>query len=82
MFEISRGPDYAVKNQNFSFASYFSDHMVLQASPKRAVVWGYASPGTEGQTVTITVLARAKISYEAVVAENLIWSTKIGINCL
>ncbi|KAK7478874.1 hypothetical protein BaRGS_00029855 [Batillaria attramentaria] len=31
-------------------ASYYSDHMVLQRGPQRAVIWGTAS--TEGDTVT------------------------------
>ncbi|KAK7478873.1 hypothetical protein BaRGS_00029854 [Batillaria attramentaria] len=32
-------------------ASYYSDHMVLQRGPQRAVIWGTAS--TEGDTVTV-----------------------------
>ncbi|XP_069138669.1 sialate O-acetylesterase-like [Argopecten irradians] len=28
-------------NQNFQFATYYGDHMVLQRAPKQAVVWGY-----------------------------------------
>lgn len=27
------------------FASYYSDHMVLQKEPAGAVVWGYGEPG-------------------------------------
>ena len=29
------------------FASYYKDHMVLQKSPERAVVWGYGSEGAQ-----------------------------------
>ncbi|KAF3847949.1 hypothetical protein F7725_020977 [Dissostichus mawsoni] len=29
------------------FASYYQDHMVLQKSPERAVVWGYVSEGAQ-----------------------------------
>ena len=29
-----------------TFAKSFSDHMVLQAAPKRAQVWGWSSPST------------------------------------
>ncbi|KAF3847947.1 hypothetical protein F7725_020975 [Dissostichus mawsoni] len=29
------------------FASYYKDHMVLQKSPERAVVWGYGSEGSQ-----------------------------------
>lgn len=32
------------------FASYYGDHMVLQKSPERAVLWGY---GPEGAQVTL-----------------------------
>lgn len=32
------------------FASYYGDHMVLQKSPERAVLWGY---GPEGALVTL-----------------------------
>lgn len=33
-----------------NFASYYGDHMVLQKSPQRAVLWGY---GPEGEQVTV-----------------------------
>ncbi|KAM9733292.1 sialate O-acetylesterase isoform 1-T1 [Menidia menidia] len=33
------------------FASYYGDHMVLQKSPQRAVLWGYS--GSEGAKVTV-----------------------------
>lgn len=32
------------------FASYYGDHMVLQKSPERAVLWGY---GPQGARVTV-----------------------------
>ncbi|XP_029027864.1 sialate O-acetylesterase [Betta splendens] len=35
------------------FASYYGDHMVLQRSPDRAVLWGY---GPEGAQVTVSLL--------------------------
>ncbi|KAL6478646.1 hypothetical protein MHYP_G00120790 [Metynnis hypsauchen] len=35
------------RGDGFSFASYYGDHMVLQRAPERAVVWGYATNGTE-----------------------------------
>ncbi|XP_073440971.1 sialate O-acetylesterase isoform X1 [Dendrobates tinctorius] len=37
----------------FRFASYYGDHMVLQQTPARAVVWGY---GEVGAVVTVTLL--------------------------
>lgn len=39
--------------QTLRFANYYGDHMVLQMSPKRAQVWGYAS--TVGDTVLISI---------------------------
>ncbi|KAF0030797.1 hypothetical protein F2P81_017528 [Scophthalmus maximus] len=38
--------------ESLSFASYFSDHMVLQKSPESAVLWGY---GREGRLVTVSL---------------------------
>ncbi|XP_032368216.1 sialate O-acetylesterase [Etheostoma spectabile] len=37
-------------DSNLRFASYYGDHMVLQKSPERAVLWGY---GPEGALVTL-----------------------------
>ncbi|XP_030621679.1 sialate O-acetylesterase [Chanos chanos] len=31
----------------FRFASYYGDHMVLQKAPERAVLWGYGTTGAE-----------------------------------
>lgn len=33
----------------FRFASYYGEHMVLQKAPEKAVVWGYGTPGAEVQ---------------------------------
>ncbi|XP_072248958.1 sialate O-acetylesterase isoform X5 [Leuresthes tenuis] len=38
---------------NLRFASYYGDHMVLQKSPQRAVLWGYF--GSEGAHVTVSL---------------------------
>lgn len=38
---------------NLRFASYYGDHMVLQKSPEKAVVWGY---GPEGAQVCVFLL--------------------------
>lgn len=32
---------YLAVGADFSFASYYGDHMVLQKSPMRANIWGY-----------------------------------------
>lgn len=50
------------------FASYYSDHMVLQKEPAGAVVWGYGEPGTavtvalseDGGLVVTKKMARVK----------------------
>ncbi|XP_077467476.1 sialate O-acetylesterase isoform X2 [Stigmatopora argus] len=39
------------KGKDFCFASYYGDHMVLQKSPERSILWGYGSP--EGALVTV-----------------------------
>jgi len=36
-----------------SLASYYGDHMVLQAAPKRSQIWGYG--GEVGDTVFVQV---------------------------
>ena len=38
---------------DFAFASYYSDHMVLQREPTRAAVWGYAY--AVGDQVTVNI---------------------------
>lgn len=42
-----------------SFASYFSDDMVLQRSPQAAIVWGYCTK--PGQNITVTVSGRQPV---------------------
>ncbi|XP_034023873.1 sialate O-acetylesterase [Thalassophryne amazonica] len=39
-------------DENLRFASYYGDHMVLQRSPERAVLWGY---GPESAQVTVSL---------------------------
>ena len=46
----------------FRLAAYYSDHMVLQMAPGRAVVWGYGDVGAQ-----ITVLFK-DTKYTAVAA--------------
>ena len=46
----------------FRLAAYYSDHMVLQMAPGKAVVWGYGDVGAQ-----ITVLFK-DIKYPAVAA--------------
>ncbi|ELU03144.1 hypothetical protein CAPTEDRAFT_112206, partial [Capitella teleta] len=53
----------------FAFASYYSSGMVLQRSPRRASIWGYAPLGTVGQAVKLTVSsANSTASFEAKVS--------------
>jgi len=39
------------------FASYYSDHMVLQRAPSRAVLWGYSSITDDNITITLQLKA-------------------------
>ncbi|MGH0178966.1 UNVERIFIED_CONTAM: hypothetical protein FKN15_000417 [Acipenser sinensis] len=45
------------EKERFRLASYYGDHMVLQAGPGSAVIWGY---GAEGATVTVSVEGKDK----------------------
>lgn len=42
--------DYLRVDGKLRFASYYGDHMVLQKSPEKAVLWGY---GPEGAVITV-----------------------------
>ena len=42
-------------SDNFAFASYYGDHMVLQQSPSRPMVWGYANLEEQGLKVKVIV---------------------------
>ncbi|KAK3548559.1 hypothetical protein QTP70_014478, partial [Hemibagrus guttatus] len=37
------------ESDEFRFASYYGEHMVLQKAPEKAVVWGYGTTGAEVQ---------------------------------
>ncbi|XP_034556643.1 sialate O-acetylesterase [Notolabrus celidotus] len=52
------------------FASYYGDHMVLQKSPERAVLWGY---GPEGAQVTLLLSGPIKQKASAVNVKEGIW---------
>ena len=38
---------------DFSFASYYNDHMVLQKSPIKANIWGYLRNDAVNHQVTV-----------------------------
>ena len=38
---------------DFSFASYYNDHMVLQKSPMKANVWGYLHNSAVNNQVSV-----------------------------
>ncbi|XP_028275015.1 sialate O-acetylesterase [Parambassis ranga] len=63
------GSDVCV-NGTLRFASYYGDHMVLQKSPERAVVWGY---GPEGAQVTLFVTGPINHKPSAVTVTKGIW---------
>ncbi|KAI4798679.1 hypothetical protein KUCAC02_020563 [Chaenocephalus aceratus] len=52
------------------FASYYKDHMVLQKSPERAVVWGY---GPEGAQVSLTLSGQNQQNTSQATVTNGIW---------
>ncbi|KAL3067756.1 hypothetical protein OYC64_022186 [Pagothenia borchgrevinki] len=52
------------------FASYYKDHMVLQKSPERAVVWGY---GSEGAQVTFTLSGQKQQNISQATVTNGTW---------
>lgn len=56
------------------FASYYGDHMVLQKSPERAVLWGY---GLEGAQVTVSLSGLFKQQASPVTVTNGIWQVTL-----
>lgn len=68
-------------NRTFSFASYYSDHMVLQGSPREAVIWGYAHEDPAYKTVKIFINP-GSMTYFAKVTPDLMWAAKIGRLCV
>ncbi|KAJ4942114.1 hypothetical protein JOQ06_011982 [Pogonophryne albipinna] len=52
------------------FASYYQDHMVLQKSPERAVVWGY---GSEGAQVKFTLSGQHQQKISQATVTNGTW---------
>lgn len=76
-FQESYSKQKMTVSRNFSFASYYGDHMVLQGSPRKAVIWGYAPENSTIGTVIITMYPR-NATYMAVVTENQLWAVTIG----
>ncbi|KAJ8257123.1 hypothetical protein COCON_G00192750 [Conger conger] len=57
----------------FRFASYYGDHMVLQKAPERAVLWGY---GANGSKVSVTVTSgeeQGSRAEKAAYVQNGVW---------
>ena len=50
--------------------------MVLQAAPQQAIIWGYNTPDTVGQMVSLTILELKK-TYTGVVGPDYKWSVKL-----
>nr|XP_057935916.1 sialate O-acetylesterase isoform X1 [Doryrhamphus excisus] len=57
------------------FASYYGDHMVLQRSPERAVLWGY---GPEGEQVTVYLSGPIKQESSPVTVTKGIWRVTLN----
>ena len=66
-------------NGKFSFASYYGDHMVLQGTPKKAVIWGYAPSGSAGKPVNVRVVGE-NMTASAPVTNHLLWAVELGIS--
>lgn len=66
------------------FASYYGDHMVLQKSPERAVLWGY---GPRGVVVTVSLSGPTQQQRSAEAAKDGEWTdetqrtVKANFNC-
>ncbi|XP_061137675.1 sialate O-acetylesterase-like isoform X1 [Syngnathus typhle] len=58
-------------DQPIAFASYYGNHMVLQKSPERAILWGYGRP--EGAQVTVYLSGPMKYNSSPVTVQNGIW---------
>ncbi|KAK1900536.1 Sialate O-acetylesterase [Dissostichus eleginoides] len=56
------------------FASYYKDHMVLQKSPERAVVWGY---GSEGSQVKFTLSGQHQRKISQATVTNGTWRVSL-----
>uniref|UniRef100_A0A8C5EK07 Sialate O-acetylesterase-like n=1 Tax=Gouania willdenowi TaxID=441366 RepID=A0A8C5EK07_GOUWI len=56
------------------FASYYGDHMVLQKSPQRAVVWGY---GPEGAKITVSLSGPVNQEASPVTVTKGIWKVTL-----
>ncbi|KAI9537209.1 hypothetical protein NQZ68_027243 [Dissostichus eleginoides] len=56
------------------FASYYQDHMVLQKSPERAVVWGY---GSEGAQVSLTLSGQNQQKISQATVTNGTWRVSL-----
>lgn len=59
---------------NFTFASYYGDHMVLQRGPKQAIIWGYGP--TPGSNVTVMLSGETPISVK--VDKGNTWKVKLA----
>ncbi|KAJ8280938.1 hypothetical protein GJAV_G00061280 [Gymnothorax javanicus] len=55
----------------FRFASYYGDHMVLQKAPERAVLWGYGL--NESKVVIFLVGEQGNGAEKSVAVQNGIW---------
>ncbi|XP_022616948.1 sialate O-acetylesterase [Seriola dumerili] len=63
-------PSVDTSGVNLGFASYYGDHMVLQKSPERAVLWGY---GPEGAQVTVSLSGPIKQKTSPVNVTKGVW---------
>lgn len=62
---------------NLRFASYYGNHMVLQKSPEKAVLWGCGPQGTE---VTLNVLGPTKQKSKPAKVSNETWMWQVTLD--
>ncbi|XP_036392176.1 sialate O-acetylesterase-like isoform X1 [Megalops cyprinoides] len=56
--------------EEFRFASYYGDHMVLQKAPEQSVLWGYGSDGAE---VIVSLEGEQENRKHSVLVQNGLW---------
>ncbi|XP_014790821.1 sialate O-acetylesterase [Octopus bimaculoides] len=65
-------------SQNIRFATYYSNNMVLQRSPQRAIIWGYSTHSNTNLTIKIDdIIVLKTTSYFHPVINASIWTVKL-----
>ncbi|XP_046550379.1 sialate O-acetylesterase-like isoform X2 [Haliotis rubra] len=75
---VSEGEAGTQRRGEFSFASYYNDHMVLQASPFQATVWGYSSQMGDAVKVEVDGQQPVSTTVRSVGGEGM-WFVKLPV---